>query len=85
MLAGLISLAAANVGDDRATLSNIRVRLQLIRHFKTCTTDIYLHNECAHVGLSIDAPVRVRLKIKSVIEKQCTRSWANVNVVVLAA
>ena len=23
--------------------------------FKACTTDIYLHNECAHVGLSIDA------------------------------
>ena len=23
-------------------------------------TDIYLHNECAHVGLSIDAPVRAR-------------------------
>ena len=37
----------------------IWVRLQLIRHVKTCTTDIYLHNECAHVGLSIDAPVCV--------------------------
>ena len=30
----------------------VRVRLQLIRHVKTCTTDIYLHNERAHVGLS---------------------------------
>ena len=38
---------------------DVRVRLQLIRHFKTCTTDIYLHNECAHVGLSIHAPVLV--------------------------
>jgi len=37
--------------------ASVRVRLQLILHFKTCTTDIYLHNECAHVGLSIDAPV----------------------------
>ena len=25
-------------------------RVLLIRHFKTCTTDIYLQNECAHVG-----------------------------------
>ena len=25
--------------------------------FKTCTTDIYLQNECAHVGLSVHAPV----------------------------
>ena len=33
------------------------MRLQLIRHLKTCTTDIYLRNECARVGLSIDAPV----------------------------
>ena len=33
----------------------IRVRVQ-IRHFKTCTTDIYLQNECAHVGLSVHAP-----------------------------
>ena len=24
----------------------------LCAYFKTCTTDIYLHNECAHVGLS---------------------------------
>ena len=40
---------------------DIRVRLQLIRHFKTCTTDIYLHNECAHVGLSVDAPVYIDL------------------------
>ena len=35
----------------------VRVRLQLIRHVKTCTTDIYLHNERAHVGLSTHAPV----------------------------
>ena len=25
---------------------------QLIRHFISCTTDIFLRNECAHVGLS---------------------------------
>ena len=31
--------------------------LPLRRKFcKTCTTDIYLHNECAHVGLSVHAP-----------------------------
>ena len=24
---------------------------------KTCTTDVYLQNECAHVGLSVHAPV----------------------------
>eukprot|EP01048_Picozoa_sp_COSAG05_P008891 COSAG05_NODE_701_length_7861_cov_46.560423_1_plen_123_part_00 len=30
--------------------------LAYVRPFKTCTTDIYLHNEGAHVGLSIDAP-----------------------------
>ena len=30
----------------------IQLPLQLIRHFNTCTTDIYLQNECAHVGLS---------------------------------
>ena len=36
----------------------IRARLQLIRHFKTRTNDIYLYNECAHVGLAIDAPDR---------------------------
>ena len=35
----------------------VRVRVRLIRHFKTCTTDIYLQNECAHVGLSVHAPV----------------------------
>ena len=39
------------------TVLEIRVRVQLIRHFKPCTTDIFLHNECAHVGLSIHAPV----------------------------
>ena len=26
------------------TEEELRVRLQLIRHFQTCTTDIYLHN-----------------------------------------
>ena len=35
----------------------LQVLVQLIRHFKTCTTDIYLQNECAHVGLSLHAPV----------------------------
>ena len=33
------------------------MRVQLIRHFKTCTTDIYLHKDCAHVGLIVHAPV----------------------------
>ena len=45
---------------SRVTLchsSCVRVRVQLIRTFKTCTTDIYLRNECAHVGLSIHAPL----------------------------
>eukprot|EP01048_Picozoa_sp_COSAG05_P019805 COSAG05_NODE_3204_length_2245_cov_3.080615_2_plen_177_part_00 len=36
---------------------SLRVRVQLIRHLKTCTADIYIHNECAHVGLSIHAPM----------------------------
>ena len=35
----------------------LRVRVQIIRHVKTCMTDIYLQNECAHVGLSVHAPV----------------------------
>ena len=39
---------SANVATA-GTFSNLRVRLQLIRHVETCTTDIYLHNECAHV------------------------------------
>ena len=38
----------------------LRARVQLIRHFKICTTDIYLHNDCAHVGLSVHAPVSSR-------------------------
>ena len=45
--------------EDRRECARKRERgvcLPLIRHVKTCTTDIYLHNECAHVGLSIDAP-----------------------------
>ena len=29
---------------------SLRVRVQSIRHFKTCKTYIYLHNECAHFG-----------------------------------
>ena len=49
-------------GSGNPEQANIRVRVQLIRHFKTCTADIYLHNECAHVGLSIHAPVRVNSK-----------------------
>ena len=36
------------------------VRVQLIRHFKTCTTDIYLQKDCAHVGLSVHAPASSR-------------------------
>ena len=39
-----------------ATTDGVRVRVQLIRHLKTCTTDIYIQNECAHVGLSGNAP-----------------------------
>ena len=38
------------------TCTDIRVRVQLLRHFKTCTTDIELQNECAHVGLSVHVP-----------------------------
>eukprot|EP01048_Picozoa_sp_COSAG05_P007394 COSAG05_NODE_520_length_9047_cov_2.500224_10_plen_104_part_00 len=40
-----------------AVANTVRVRVQLIRHSKTCMTEIQLHNECAHVGLSIHAPV----------------------------
>ena len=36
----------------------LRVRVQLIRHVKTCcTTEIYIQHGCAHVGLSVHAPV----------------------------
>ena len=39
----------------------VRLRVHLIRHCnKACTTDVYLHHECAHVGLSVHAPVRYR-------------------------
>ena len=44
----------------RHVFDNIRVRLQIIQHFKTCTTEIYLQNECAHGRLSIPAPVCAR-------------------------
>ena len=37
--------------------SLVSMRVQIIRHCKTCMTDIYLQNECAHVGLSVHAPV----------------------------
>ena len=44
-------------------LLHLRVRVQLIiRHLKTCTTDIYIHNDCAHVGLSIHAPVHTKVQ-----------------------
>ena len=33
------------------------MRVQLIRYFKTFTTDIYIQNDCAHVGLSVHVPV----------------------------
>ena len=35
------------------------MRVELIGHFKICMTDIYLQNECAHVGLSVHAPVHI--------------------------
>ena len=31
------------------TTTWIRLRVQFIRHFQTCTTDMYIQNECAHV------------------------------------
>ena len=34
----------------------------IIRHFKSCTTEIYLQNECAHVGLSVQEPVTMVLE-----------------------
>ena len=41
-----------------SSVAAVRVRVQLtIRIFKTCTTEIYLQTECAHVGLSVHAPV----------------------------
>ena len=44
------------LGVIMARILVLRVRVQIIRHFKTCMTDIYLQNECAHVGLSVHAP-----------------------------
>ena len=46
-------------GSERGlgSLVLVRVRVQLIRHLKTCTTDIFLHHECAHGRLSVHAPV----------------------------
>ena len=54
------NLSGSNLVDLRGKSRwrvNIRVRVQIIRHLKTCTTDVYLQNECAHVGLSVHAPV----------------------------
>ena len=45
--------------NSRRFCRHVRVRVQLIRHFEPCTTDIYLHNDCAHVGLIVHAPVAV--------------------------
>ena len=45
------------VTSERRIPANLRVRVQLIRHFQTCASDIHLQNECAHVGLSVHAPV----------------------------
>ena len=52
----LVVFSARPVVDTVSPIA-VWVRVQLIRHFKTCTTDIYLHIECEHVGLSIHAPV----------------------------
>ena len=57
--AQIATTATVRANVDTARVYAIRVRVQLIRHFKTCTTDIYLQNECAHVGLSVHAPVYV--------------------------
>ena len=59
VLAELSNLCAAFLVHTRGehTELTVRVRVQLIRHFKTCKTDIYLQNKCAHVGLSVHAPV----------------------------
>ena len=52
------AIATISRSPSSSTL-RIRVRVQLIGHLKTCTTDIYIKNECAHVGLSIHAPVDI--------------------------
>ena len=61
VLAELSNLCAAFLVHTRGehTKLTVRVRVQLIRHFKTCKTDIYLQNKCAHVGLSVHAPVQL--------------------------
>ena len=53
---------AANRPVGSTGMHGTRVRVQLIRHFKTCTTDIYLQNDCAYVGLSVHAPKRARMR-----------------------
>ena len=47
------------------------MRVQLIRHFKTCTTDIYLHKDCAHVGLIVHAPVSPHALALSIPDTAC--------------
>ena len=52
---------AKDLPDVLGLAFHLRVRVQLIRHLKTCTTDIYLNNDCAHVGSSIHAPIEAEI------------------------
>ena len=57
------------------TGTRVQVRVQLIRQFKTCTTDIYLHNDCAHVELSVHAPVSCQLRADGRNCELCQRQY----------
>ena len=46
----------------------LRVRVQIIRHVKSCTADIYIQNDCAHVGVSVHAPVRSKMMVGAPVE-----------------
>ena len=43
--------------DPRSTAASLGMVGPEQTYFTTCTTDIHLQNECAHVGLSVHAPV----------------------------
>ena len=76
-----LSMVAVRESTPGSTLADlrlvdVRVRVQIIRHFKTCKTDIYLQNECAHVGLSVHAPVH-ELGLTCISSLRVTRDCDN--------
>ena len=54
---GWAGIAGDKPGAALAVVASLDVDAGPVKR-KTCTTDIYLQNDCAHIGLSIHAPVR---------------------------